>query len=229
MVLTGTYAKRRDGNPVRWAVILLWLVIFVGFARSFYLRPIFHPAPLILLLQMHGLVMTAWMVLFGVQTILIARGRSDLHRALGFAGVLLAALLIVVGLATLFYSIVQHHGVKLYTAEFFQDFVAFDGVSLLLFAGFVAAAIYFRKQAALHRRLMLLATVNLVPPALGRAVALFTHQHVEEIVFGTMITVLLAVLVLDYTRNHSFHRVFLFGCSLMAADYAATFYFQVLS
>lgn len=229
MAATRAYPRGRGGDPLRWVAIALLLVIFVGFARSFYLRPFFHLAPLIPLLQIHGLLMTAWMALFGIQTVLIAKGRTDLHRLLGVAGIFVAALLTILGLATLFYSIVQHHHIKPYSAAFFQSFVAFDGVSLLLFAGFAMAAIVFRKRPANHRRLMLLATINLVPPALGRAVALFTHAHVEELVFGIMIATLLTVLALDRAKSHGFHRVFLFGCPIMAFDYAATLYFQMQS
>jgi hypothetical protein len=38
----------------------------------------------------------------------------------------------------------------------------------VVFAGLAATAIYFRRHSDIHKRLMVLAMVNLLPPALGR-------------------------------------------------------------
>jgi hypothetical protein len=52
---------------------LVILTVFVGFAPSFYLRGAFHPdRKLSLLLHVHGLAFSAWIILFLVQTLLIA-------------------------------------------------------------------------------------------------------------------------------------------------------------
>jgi hypothetical protein len=170
--------------------------------------------------------MTTWVVLFAVQTLLIAGRRADLHRVLGLLGVVLAILITIVGFATLQYSIVSHHGIKPFSPEFFEAFVAFDGISLSLFAVFVAMAIVLRGYSDRHKRFMLLATLNLLPPAVGRAVALLTHQHVELVTLGFMLLALAAIISVDYARNRRLHPVFLWGGAAMAADYVATFYFQ---
>ena len=52
------------------------LSVFVGFARTYYLRPQFQTTPLPLYLHIHGAVFTAWMVLFVVQTSLVAARRN---------------------------------------------------------------------------------------------------------------------------------------------------------
>jgi len=44
--------------------------------------------------------MTLWIALFVTQTALVASGRTHLHRRLGAAGAVLAALVLVVGVAT---------------------------------------------------------------------------------------------------------------------------------
>jgi len=73
------------------------LITFLGFAESYYLKFLFGTPPLRLLLHVHGIVMTAWLVLFAVQVRLVATRRLDVHRRLGLLGVVLAGLVVVVG------------------------------------------------------------------------------------------------------------------------------------
>jgi hypothetical protein len=59
------------------------LVVFAGFARTYYLRPYFGAPLLTPLLRLHGLVFSAWIVLLLAQTALVAAKRTPLHRRLG--------------------------------------------------------------------------------------------------------------------------------------------------
>ncbi len=63
-------------------------VVFIGFARTYYLSAFFSERTRVLtwLLHLHGAVFSAWFVLLLVQIILVARGRTDLHRRVGVAG-----------------------------------------------------------------------------------------------------------------------------------------------
>ena len=72
------------------------LVIAVGFAPTFYLRPR-SLAPLPPLVVAHGLIFTAWLLVLRAQTSLIAAGRTALHRKLGFMGLGLAVVMLVMG------------------------------------------------------------------------------------------------------------------------------------
>jgi hypothetical protein len=61
------------------------VTVFLGFAPSFYLRSTFNPSrSLSVLLHMDGFALSAWIVLFLMQTIQIARGSRTLHRRLGW-------------------------------------------------------------------------------------------------------------------------------------------------
>lgn len=72
-------------------VAALVLLVFLGFARTFYLRPLFHtPAPSTLIL-VHGLLMTTWIVVLLIQVALLVFRRVSWHRKLGYAGIALAA------------------------------------------------------------------------------------------------------------------------------------------
>src|SRR6516225_5711861 len=75
----------------------LALIVLVGFAQTYYLKVLFGTPPLRLLLHVHGMVMTAWVVLFSVQVRLVAAHRTDLHRRLGVVGAVVAGMVLVVG------------------------------------------------------------------------------------------------------------------------------------
>jgi hypothetical protein len=83
------------------AATLIPIIVLVGFAWTYYLKGFFVTPPIPgLLVHLHGLVMTAWVVLFVVQVSLVAPKRTKVHQQLGIAGGFLAALVFVVGLMT---------------------------------------------------------------------------------------------------------------------------------
>jgi len=78
-------------------------------------------------------------LLFLTQTLLIAKRRTDLHRKLGVGGAILAIVVVALGVYTIAGSISrQHLGMNI--ESFALTFVAFDGLSLLLFGGLVITA-----------------------------------------------------------------------------------------
>jgi hypothetical protein len=74
------------------------LTLFLGFLPSYFHRGIELPS-LTPLYQLHGAFFTAWVALLVAQTALVAGNRTDIHRTLGVAGVVLAAFVLVVGVA----------------------------------------------------------------------------------------------------------------------------------
>ena len=59
--------------------------------RLKYILQVYDTPPLSGLLQIHGAAFTAWILLLIVQTRLIAYGRRDIHRLLGFTGTAIGA------------------------------------------------------------------------------------------------------------------------------------------
>lgn len=79
--------------------LLLTLIVFLGFAPSFYLRDVVpaYPRPnptLSLSVILHGALFTLWVLVFIAQTQLVAAGRRDLHVKLGTASMALAIALV---------------------------------------------------------------------------------------------------------------------------------------
>ena len=196
--------------------LIISTIMFVGFAKNFYLRAWIGTRPITAMVQVHGLVMTAWIVLFVAQALLVAKGRSDQHRKLGVAGAFLAFIVVALGIHTISNSILQRHrdaDLKLFALLF----VAFDGLSLLLFGGLVIAALRVRLRPQFHKRLMLMALVSLLPPAFGRVVAYFTRVGVFEIVLGLMCATVLLCIVIDTIRHRRLHPTLVWSGALVIA------------
>ncbi len=151
-----------------WAALAVATLVLAGFARSYYLRGFFfHVRAITPLVHAHGILMSAWIVLFVTQALLIARRRPDLHRRLGRAGAALAPLIVAFGSLTVAAAI-QRRFPEAGPLRFGRIFVEFDGLSLWVFGALVCAALVWRRRPDVHKRLMLTATVALLPPAVGR-------------------------------------------------------------
>jgi hypothetical protein len=147
----------------------MFAVVYVGFARSFFLRPWFPeiPVPPERFFLLHGLVFASWMVLLLVQPLLVAAGRSDLHRRLGKFGVILALGVVVSGVYGALLAAGRPGGfigVPVPPAAF----VAIPLFDMLMFAAFVTLALCAVRNPQAHKRWMLLAAMSLLTAALAR-------------------------------------------------------------
>ena len=141
------------------------LTVFAGFAPTYYLRPWFQSTPLGGLVHLHGLVFTGWVLLFLVQSTLIAAGRTALHRRLGVAGAVLAALLVVVGTTTAIAGASRAAGPPGVPPLVFLAVPFFD---MVVFTGLAAVGLWHRRRADIHKRLMTLATIALLGAPIAR-------------------------------------------------------------
>ena len=157
--------------------IFVILLSVAGFAPSLidHSRRFAPPATLHLA---HGATALAWLLLYVTQALLVARGRVDLHRRLGWAAPLIAGLLVLFGYYTIsegafrfsdlsgdIYRVLIEPGSPTLTdAEFIAGFWGSMG-ELITFSLLVAAGIVFRHRAELHKRLMVFALMPLVPEA----------------------------------------------------------------
>jgi hypothetical protein len=145
--------------------VLIVAIVFVGFMRTFYLSSYFGRPALSPLRVVHGAAFTSWVVLFAVQTTLIAAGRRDVHRKLGYAGAVLATVMVPLGLALAITAAREGHAPLGLAPLQFLIVPVFD---MVVFAPLVAAAVYYRRQAEMHKRLMFIATVSLLAAAMAR-------------------------------------------------------------
>jgi len=73
---TGIAGRRRERFFYIGIAIVIVGVVFGGFARTYFLRPYFTSQPLMLLLHLHGIVFTSWLVRLP-DTNPTCRGKAD--------------------------------------------------------------------------------------------------------------------------------------------------------
>jgi len=187
--------------------VLAALVVFTGFARSYYLRSMFVAVPLPVLLHVHGAVMSLWYALFLSQVALVAAHRIDLHRTLGIATATCAAALVPVGAAVALALLRRSLSDPQAAAEA-AGIATYDFVVLAVFAALVVTALLLRHRSDVHKRLMTLAAVSLLGPPLARLMPDLTAALVGQ---GL---VLLPVAV-DTWRHRRLHPAFGWGAALV--------------
>ena len=193
---------------------LILLTVSVGFSRSYYLRgvvgpPAFPLGPLTPVIQLHGLLFTGWILFLIAQTSLVSAGRRDLHLKLGIVATVWVPLMIVVGMLTALRGVVRG------TAPPFLEprrWLAVQTFDLLLFATLVVAGLRARRDPQTHKRLMLLATIALLPPALGRwPLPPFILRLGAPGIFGLADLALVPLVAWDLTTRGRIHRATLWG------------------
>lgn len=141
------------------------ITVFAGFAPSYYLRAYYTSTPLAGLLHLHGVVFTGWVLLFLVQSTLVATGRTGLHRRLGVAGAVLAGLLVVIGTTTAIVRAGKGAGPLGVPPLAFLAVPFFD---MVVFTGLVATGLWYRRRADIHKRMLTLATIALLAAPIAR-------------------------------------------------------------
>ena len=182
--------------------------IFLGFARTFYLKTYFATPALPLVLHLHGAVFTAWILIFVVQTALIADGCVQVHRRLGYAGAFLAGAVVVLGVTAAFWMAKAGRFHSIAFARDPESACMFALGDMLEFATFIGAGFYFRRNREVHQRTMLMATVYaLLPSGLGRF-AFAIHPALPVILIYAFV---FAGPVYDLVTRRRIHRAYVLG------------------
>ena len=205
-----------------WVAITTFFLVFVGFARTFYLKVLFGTRPLPFYLHLHGWIFTTWFVLFFVQTRLVANHRVDLHRRLGIFGAVLAPFAACMAAGVSIHAVRRSYLANPASlANLNLRPFALDLGSSLLFVSLVAVALYFRRRGGIHKRLMVLASCSLLLPAIGRIPLHFIMAGgLWGLVGLTEITPLVCILY-DTVMHRHLHPGFAWGGLALLSSFPA--------
>jgi len=161
VMMSGSDRRTSERRFYSRMALLLVVVVFLGFAPSFYLRGIVpeYPRPNPTLppaVIFHGLMFTLWMALLVAQTQLVSARRTETHMKLGKASMLLAIALIPVMYVTAVWAVPRESHPP------FTDALNWTAIPLAVIPAFgflVYEAWRRRKQSQWHKRLMLGATI----------------------------------------------------------------------
>lgn len=211
---TAERSRRLERRFFTGMAIALAVVCFAGFAPSYYLKSYVASAPLPLRVHLHGAVFSFWMLLLIAQTSLIASGRAHLHKKLGIVGGVLAILLVATGA-----TVIWGRGTTPTPAlphDFILRILALSIVALLAFSSLIATALYFRRDPAIHKRLMMLATTVMVGAAVHRLLIWLVSPTVGPLVFfGATDLFIVALGVFDRVSRGRLHPATLWGGALV--------------
>jgi hypothetical protein len=191
--------------------ILILVVVFVGFAPTYYFAGVFRaplPAPII---HIHGAVFSCWVLLLVVQTSLVSVRRVDLHRGLGIFGFCLAALMVVFGVLAATNALARGSAPPGLDPKFFYVIPIGD---MFNFAVLIFFAFHFRSNSPVHKRLVLIATVALLTAAFTRwPVAFLLRKPFPAMLVAYGFLLLLALY--DLWSTHKIQRVTLCGSAFL--------------
>ena len=165
-------AWTRDRRFFTGMALAILLTVFVGFAPSYYMKIVFGApgvsgAPILSpLIHVHGLAFTAWVLVFLVQTRLVAGRRLALHRKLGYAAAGLAVAMVVLGVMAAVDA--ARRGSTPPGGPPPLVFLIVPIADMVIFPILVGAGMWFRNRGEIHKRLMLVSTIALVTAAIAR-------------------------------------------------------------
>ena len=200
--------------------VALALTVFAGFAKTFYLRSLFgSPVTatgatfLTPLTQLHGALFSTWVLLFIVQTTLIANHRVALHRRMGIAGGVVAAAMVIVGTATAIKAAARGAAPPGIDRS---AFLAIPLGDMAVFSILVVAALRLRRNKEAHKRLMLLAYISIVVAAVARLPGVLPLGPLGF--FGFTFIFLVIALLYDLATRRRVHPAYLWGGGLLVAS-----------
>jgi hypothetical protein len=195
--------------------IAICITVLAGFARTYFLRAYFDSPPIPPLLHLHGFMFSTWIALYLAQTSLVAADRVRVHRRLGVAGGVLAAVLVLVGVATAIVRVRQ--GAAPPGGPPPLVFLVVPLSDMVLFAGLLGAGLYYRRRMAVHKRLMLLATVSLLAAPVARLPFGFLRGNILA-VFAITDVFVVALVAYDLAMYRRIHRATAWGGFALVAS-----------
>jgi len=200
------------------AAIAMAITVVAGFSLDLVMgRSTFASPPL---LHAHAITFMGWVFIYLLQNFFVATGRTDLHRRLGWIGAFWIAAMIVLGLAVSV-AMVRRGGVPF----FFQplQFLVFDPIILLTFAGLTHAAIAMRRQTDWHRRLHYCAMSLLLGPAFGRLLPMpLLQPWAYECTFAAVMIFPAVGVWSDVRRNGHVHPAWRWGILTLIGSFLLT-------
>ena len=207
-------SKRADRVFFHAMAIVSLAIVVAGFGRAYFFKGMFTtrlPTPLV---DVHAGIMTAWIALQAIQPVLVAVRRVRWHRQLGLGGIVVACLVPPLALLTVIGQVRRHK----WEPPVLAVDVAFSAVAAVDFAVLAWLGLRARvRDLSAHKRLMMLATVSMLGPALGRL------PFVTSIpaYYGTLAGILVAALAYDLVALRRVHRATMLGVAVIAGSQLA--------
>lgn len=202
--------------------LLATAVIVYGFSYTIDQNLIHPKIPRPRLLYLHATLFTGWLVFFILQSVLVRTHNVWMHRTIGWFGAGMGALIPLVGVATAV-TMARFDATQLKMTNADADLII-PLWDILVFTPAFVLAIYWRKKAEFHRRLILIATCALTAAGWGR----FPEWLLPPTIFyaGVDSLILLGALR-DCIVNRKVHPVYSYAIPPLIAGQTVVMYLNV--
>lgn len=175
-----------------------------AFSRTVDARLLHAQPPKPPLLWFHAALFTAWIVLFLVQSSLVRVRKVSLHRTLGWIGATLAAIMVVSGFVVS--VVILRLEMTTLNRDRVASFLSILWCDLIIFGGCMALAIYFRKRPEYHRRLVFMASCQLMQAVFVR----FHYIGYHGLFYPALDVLIVAGMLRDWVVDGRVNKVYLY-------------------
>lgn len=200
--------------------LLMAVLAMCGFSRTVDVRLLHAKPPRPFLLWFHAAAFSAWIVLFIVQSALVRARKVNVHRTLGWFGAALAATMVASGFVV---SVVM---LRLDMAALHRkniaSFLSVLWCDMIIFGACMALAIYFRKRPEYHRRLVFMASCQLMQAAFVR----FNYIGYHDLFYPALDVLVVAGILRDLVLDGRINRIYLYVFPAMIVLQASATYLE---
>lgn len=189
--------------------MVLGALVMLGFSRTVNANLFQANPPRPLLLWIHGAAFSTWLVFFIAQSALVRTRKVSVHRVLGWFGAGLAAVMVVLGVTIAI--VMGRFDILVLQQKGVDSFLSIPLADMLIFGSCIGMAIYWRKKPEYHRRLVFIASCQLMDAAIGRFDFMFDHN----LFFPALDGLIVLGIGRDWVVDGSVHKVYLYGLPAM--------------
>ena len=189
-----------------------------GFSRTVNTNLFHGNPPRPSLLWVHGAAFSTWMAFFIAQSGLVRAHKVSVHRFLGWFGAGLATVMVVLGFTIS--VIMARFDSRVLHQKDVDAFLSIPFCDMILFGTCVGLAIYWRKKPEYHRRLLFIATCQLMDAAIGRFDFWFNHN----LFFPGLDCLIVLGMMRDRVVDGRVHKVYIYALPIMIVLQSAAVY-----
>lgn len=215
----GTWNAREDRLPSLVWLAFIWFGMIAGFGTD--MRRFLHESPpASWVVHVHAFVFTIWLLLLTAQVLLVVGNQVAVHRRLGwFAAIWICPMAILGTWAAMAAK------APVPTGPASPQFLSLQMGALLAFLALTVWGVTLRKNAAAHKRIMILATVAILDPGYGRLDAwIWPNEPNSTLVwffwnYGANVLLLGVMISWDLWRGRLMKQFVAAAAGLLATEY----------
>ena len=202
------------------AMVYMMVLVILGFWPT-YFRHLFTDFPFRhWIIHTHAVIFIGWLLLLLVQVSLVAMGNTKFHRKLGVVGGFYGILILIFGLAAAIIMPLARIESGDWTLERGASFLIHPLGDIFVYVGFFIPALYYRRKAEIHKRLILIASLMLVFPAVAR-------MGMEQVaMYIVWLIPLITSTTLDIILKKRIYLVNIIGVAVLILSVIGRYYFS---